>query len=305
MKLRAKLPNIQMFCLAYELGSFTKAAQMMGITPQAASRAVARLEADLGVMLFRRSTRQIQATDAGHEYYRGCRDALSALEVAESTLLTKVKEPVGVVRISVPTTYGHHRFMPMLVGFRRLYPRVEVEVEISNDSIDFVRDDFDLAIRMGYLKDASFVTRTLGHFSFGVFASPTYLKEYGVPHKPEDLSSHECGVFVMPRTGRDAPWFFSREPKTVLAKPAVRVYQDVLGLLAFAKAGGGLIQMFHFLVEDEVGAGNLQEVLAAYGGCSRPFSLIYSKDVTSRSAVKALIDYILEVSKSSVEQTTS
>lgn len=297
MLLRAKLPNIQIFCLAYQLGSFTEAARSMGVTPQAASRSVARLEKELGVTLFRRSTRQIQPTEAGRSYYQACLLALTTLEEAEAQFREEEDEPSGLVRISVPTTYGLRRFLPTLPEFRRLYPRIDIDVEISNLSIDFVSEGFDLAIRRGKLDDASFIARKLGNFSFGVFASPTYLEEYGIPEKPADLVSHECGVFVMPHTGRDTPWVFGRKPELYRPKPAIRIQHDVLGLIAFARASGGLIQMFHFLVERELAQGELKEVLAAYGGCSRPFSLIYPKEVTSRPAVKALIDFTMQSSQ--------
>lgn len=297
MILRAKLPNIQMFCLAYELGSFTEAAKSMGVTPQAASRSVAKLEKELGVLLFRRSTRQIQITEAGRFYYQSCRTALATLEEAELQLGVVEDEPSGLVRISVPTTYGHHRFLPMLSGFRRLYPRIEIDVEISNQPINFVREGFDLAIRMGQLEDASFVAQRLGSFSFGVFASPTYLKEHGFPERPTDLVNHECGVFVMPHTGRNTPWFFAKNPKTLAPKPAIRIHHDVLGLIAFARSDGGLIQMFHFIVERELAHGELQEVLTAYSGCSRPFSLIYPKEAALRPAVRTLIDYTVHYSR--------
>ncbi len=222
-------------------------------------------------------------------------DAAEQAEEEAEAQLTRVEDvPSGLVRISVPTTYGHHRFLPLMPEFRRLYPNVEVEVEISNQSIDFVREGFDLAIRMGKLEDASFIARKLGDFSFGVFASPAYLKENGTPTAPTDLASHECGVFVMPRTGRNALWSFSQKPKTFAPKPAIRIRHDVLGLIAFARSGGGLIQMFHFLVEQELIRGELQEVLTDYSGGSQPFSLIYPKEVTARPAVQALIEYTIQ-----------
>ena len=297
MAIRAKLPNIQIFCHSYELGSFTAAAKFFGITPQAASRSVGRLEKSLGVTLFRRNTRKILPTEAGRSYYKACQPALAALEQAEAQFVINDAVPSGLVRVSVPTTYGHFRFIPTLAEFRRIYPRIEIDVDVSNDAKDFVREGYDLAIRMGVLEDASFVARRLGSFTFGVFASPAYLEEHGTPAHPAELLSHECGVFVRPRTGRDTPWIFARKPEVLVPKPALRIYHDVLGLIGFALSGGGFIQMFHFLVEKEVSRGELKEVLTNYGGCSRPFSLIYPKEVTLRPAVRTLIEYILQTSR--------
>lgn len=292
--IRAKLSSIEAFCQSYELGSFTVAARSLGVTPQAVSRSVAKLEQRLGVPLFRRNTRHIEATEAGRSYYEACRAALVALDDAEARLRGAREALAGEVRISVPTTYGHHRFLPLLASFRRLHPGIEIDVEVSNKNIDFVREGFDLAIRMGELRDASFVVRRLGDFSLGVFASPSYLAERGRPMTPSELDGHECAVFVMPRTGRPLPWTFVPEPEAIAPRAAVRVRGDVLGLITFARAGGGLVQIYHYLVERELASGQLVEVLREYSGRSRPFSLIYPKEAVKRPAVRALADFIVE-----------
>lgn len=292
-----RLPSIKAFCLTYELGNFTAAAKALGVTPQAASRAVAKLERRLGVILFRRNTRHVEATEPGRAYYEACRSALDILDHAEARLQGQDDQPRGEVRVSVPTTYGHHRFIAMLPAFRRRYPRVDIDVQISNQNIDFVRDGFDLAIRMGELDDASFVARRLGDFSVGVFASPAYLSERGAPRTPAELDQHDCGVFAMPRTGRLLPWTFSPGPEALVPRAALRVREDVLGLIGFAVAGGGLIQSYHFLVTRELERGELSEVLADYSGRSRPFSLIYPREATARPAVRALVDFVVEQSR--------
>jgi DNA-binding transcriptional LysR family regulator len=295
--IRARLSSIEAFCQSYELGSFTVAARSLGVTPQAVSRSVAKLEKSLGVPLFRRNTRHIEATEAGRSYYEACRAALQTLDDAEARLRGTRDDLAGEVRVSVPTTYGHHRFLPMLASFRRRYPRIEIDVEVANQNIDFVRDGFDLAIRMGELQDASFVVRRLGDFSLGVFASPSYIEERGRPMAPSELDLHECAVFVMPRTGRPLPWTFAPGPESLTPKAAARIRGDALGLITFARAGGGLTQIYHYLVERELERGQLIEVLQEYSGRSRPFSLIYPKEAVTRPAVRVLVDFIVEQSR--------
>jgi len=290
----ARLSEIRAFCLTYELGNFTSAARALGVTPQAASRAVAKLERRLGVTLFRRNTRHVEATESGRTYYAACKHAVETLDDAEARLLGQRDEPVGDVRVSVPTTYGHHRFMALLPALRRRCPRVDVDVEIANHNVDFVREGFDVAIRMGDLHDASFVARRLGDFSLGVFASPEYLRQRGSPAAPDDVADHACGVFSMPRTGRPLPWTFRPGPEAMLPPAALRVRHDILGLVGFAVAGGGLVQLYHFLVERELERGQLVEVLKEYAGRSRPFSLIYPREAVARPAVRALVDFVVE-----------
>ncbi|MCB9649436.1 MAG: LysR family transcriptional regulator [Deltaproteobacteria bacterium] len=197
-----KLTEIEAFRLTVELGNFTQAAKAAGVTPQAASRAVARLEGHLGVTLLRRNTRHVEVTEAGRRYYDACQAALATLGDAALALRGAEDEPAGEVRISVPTSYGHHRFLPLVGAFHRRYPRITLDVEISNRNVDFIREGFDVAVRGGAFEDASFVARPLGDFTVGVFASPEYLAEHSTPKTPEALHEHACAVFVMPRTGR-------------------------------------------------------------------------------------------------------
>ena len=290
----AQLSHIQAFQLTFELGNFTLAARAMGVTPQAASRAVARLEGELGAQLFRRNTRHVEPTEAGRLYYAACAEALARLADAERRLRVDQDTPSGTVRVSVPTTYGHHRFMPLLAEFCRLYPRAEVEVDISNLNVDFVREGFDLAIRMGDLGDAPFVARRLGEFPLGVYASPAYLEARGAPTAPDQLARHTTAVFIMPGTGRPLPWSLLPGPELILPRAAVRVRTDITGLVSFARAGGGLVQIYRYMVEREVARGELVEVLSQYAGETRPFSLIYPRSAVERPVVRALVDFVVE-----------
>ena len=296
----ATLPNLEAFCLTFESSSFTRAAEQLGLTPQAVSRAVARLEASLGVTLFRRTTRQLHPTDQGRAYYEACKQALSALADAEQQLSKRQKTPTGKVRVSAPTTYGHHRLLPTLANFRREFPGVEVELNLSNRNIDFVQEGYDLAIRMGVIQDKTLISRRLGDFTLGIFASPEYLKAHPAPASLEEVEQHQCVVFVLPRTGRALAWEFPSEPKQYTPQRAYQVSDDPLGLITLARAGVGLIQTYHFLVARELSRGELIEVLPALRGCTRRFSLLYPKAVSQTKAVKAMLDFILMRAKDDV-----
>lgn len=286
------LANLEVFCRTYELGSFSRAAASLSVTPQAVSRAVGRLEASLGVTLFRRNTRSLRATDEGRAYYEGARRALAIVAEAETALRERKRAPSGLVRISMPTTYGHHRLLPALARFRAEYPDVSVEANVSNRNVDFVAEGYDLAVRMGELDDASLVARKLGDFSVGVFASPAYLKKEGTPRTVAELSRHRLIAFVHPRTGRVLPWIFAGGVE-VLPSEQYRCSDDALGCITLARAGGGLVHTYHFLVERETARGELVEVLSEHVGRSRRFSLLYPKSVVPSRAVRALIDFVV------------
>lgn len=291
------LPSLASFCRTYETGSFTKAARVLEITPQAVSRSVGRLEQTLGVTLFRRSTRSLSATDAARRYYALCVQALELLSSGERELSVGERGPEGLVRLSMPTTYGHHRLLPSLSAFRERYPAVRMELSVSNQNVDFVREGFDAAIRMGRIEDHSLVARKLGDFPLGVYGSPSYLAREGTPKTPDDLSKHECIGFVMPSTGRLLPWSFAPAPKTLTPRAAVRCADDALAALTLARAGLGLVHAYEFLVEADLARGTLVEVLEAYRGVTRPFSLVYPKAVKPSGALRALIDFVVSTAK--------
>src|SRR5205085_151463 len=127
----------------------------------------------------------------------------------------------------------------------------------------------------------------------GVFASPSYLARFGAPKTPDDLERHTCVGFVMPSSGRVLPWILTPGPKSFVPDARYRCSDDPLGLVALARAGVGLIQLYDFLVEDDVTRGSLVEVLAGFRGASRPFSLLYPRAVVPSRAARALIDFIV------------
>ena len=298
--IQANLSGIQAFHKTYELGNFTEAAKALGLSPQAVSRSVGRLEEDLGVVLFRRNTRSLHATEHALHYYEGTRDALQALYGAERRLRPPEEQGgalQGSVRLSAPTTYGHRRLMPWLGAFGRLHPQIEIDLEVSQgrEDLEALCASTDLVIRAGALKRASgLIAQRLGDFTLGVFASPSYLREHGEPDFPQELERHRCVTFMRPGSERVLPWVFSPQPEVWLPPSQIRVRQDALGLVSLACQGAGLIQAHHYLVERELERGELLEVLKPFGGCTRSFWLIHEPARGQRDEVRAMIEFIME-----------
>jgi DNA-binding transcriptional LysR family regulator len=286
------LPSLEAFCRTYETSSFTKAARLLGVTPQATSRSIARLEVALGATLFLRTTRRLAATDVGHRYYAIASQALSLLEASEEEIRKDRRAPEGRVRISVPTTYGHHRLLPSLGAFRERYPAIRVELDVANRNVDFVRDGCDLAIRMGVIAASGLVARKLGDFALGVYGAPLYFARYGIPKEPDDLAQHTCIAFVMPSSGRLLPW--SLGSRRFVPGGAYRCSDDPLGTLTLARAGVGLVQTYDFLVEEDVKRARLVEVLRETRGVTRAFSLVYPKRPAPSRAARTMIEFILK-----------
>jgi DNA-binding transcriptional LysR family regulator len=294
-----QLGSIELFCKAAELEGFTAAAYALGVTAAAVSRSVGRLEARLGVRLFTRTTRQIRLTEEGRTYFEQCRQALAQIENAQRAITGEQGEVSGLLRISAPTTYAHFRVLPLLPGFMRQYPRVQVEVDVSNRNIDFVEDGYDMAIRMGIPQDSRLVARKLEDASLGVFAAPGYLRGRGTPHTLAQLREHDCIQFVLPTSGRGIPWIFRQDGQDVDLKleGRVRVRDDVLGCLTYALAGGGLVQSYHFMAERHLANGGLVEVLQAFGGRSRQFSALYPQNRHLSAKVRAFVAFVAQAVK--------
>lgn len=290
-----QLGSLELFCLAADAGSFTEAATLASVTPAAVSRSVARLEERLGVRLFVRTTRQMRLSEAGQAYYQHCRQALGQLVEAEREVTGGQLEPAGCLRISAPTPYAHHRLLPLLPSFRQRYPRVQVDVHVSNRNVDFAEEHFDLAIRGRAPADSRLVARRLEDAELVVVATPDYLTRAGVPQTLEDLAGHECIQFELPSNGRRPPWSFRREGQWVELETqgAFTCLGDFLATTTLVRHGGGLMQAYRFTVQDALDSGELVEVLAGYGGTSRPFMLVYPQARHMPLKVRVFIDFLV------------
>jgi DNA-binding transcriptional LysR family regulator len=291
-----QLGDIELFCMAADAASFTAAAEQAGVTPGAVSRSVGRLEARLGVRLFVRTTRQIRLTDAGQLYLGSCRQTLSQLLDAERQVSGQQVTPSGVLRISMPSTYGQHRVLPLLPGFRQRYPQIALEVQLSNRNVDFAEEPFDLAIRARAPADSRLVMRKIEEAALAVVASPVYLAQAGVPRTLDDLATHECVQFLLPSTGRRIEWSFRVDGQEVdvAVSGHITCSDELYGGVLLARHGGGLYQAYRFMVERELQSGELVEVLADFAGRSRPFSVVYPHGRHLPLRVRALVDHLVE-----------
>lgn len=292
-----QLGSIELFCKAAELGSFSAAAESLGLTPASVSRSIKRLETRLGVRLFSRTTRNVRLTSEGELYRQECQQALEQIAEAERTITGHQKVPSGLLRLSVGTLYANYRLLPHLQHFTAAYPQIDLELSLSNRVVDIVDEGFDLAIRIGTPQDSRLIAHKLEDASVGVFATPAYLAKRGVPKTLDDLASHDCLQFVLPSTGRPMPWIFrdrDGKPLDHVAHSRFRVLDDALGCVSWGCAGGGLFQTYHFIAAPAVARGELVEVLREYGGRSRQFSIIYPQNRHLSARVRAFVDFMLE-----------
>jgi DNA-binding transcriptional LysR family regulator len=288
------LPQIEVFLAAAEAMSFSDAARDMGLTPAGVSRAIGKLEENLGVSLFARTTRSVRLTEEGQLLLERSAETMSSLRDVEDILQGRQSEPKGVLRISVPSTYGHFRLINALPAFAQKHPGLVLQVSISNRNINLIDDGFDAAVRLGELSDSRMISRKLEDTPVKFYAAPRYLKSHGTPKTIADLKSHACIAFLLPSTGKPIPWLYrSKEIDGEWPpKGQVQFEDDVLGCLNYAIGGGGICQMLSFTAEDAVARGELVPVLEKFGGRTRPFSLIYRKNTRLSAKINALSAFL-------------
>lgn len=291
------LGDVETFVTVVDKGSLTKAAVALATTPSVLSRAITRLEGRLGVQLLRRTTRRLNLTDAGQHYLEQARAAFGLIAGAEDGLQND-RDPerlTGRVRVSVPTTYGHYRLPPILARFSTTFPQVHLELDISNRNVDLIAEGYDLAIRHGALPDSGLAARKLEDVPLCLVAAPAYLAQGGAPNSLAELANHRLLGFVMPSTGRAAPWLLMRNRETTewLPEGQVAVFDDVLGCVSLAEQGMGICQSYGFIVRERIERGTLVEVLPGMAGATRPFSVIFATHRHLPPATRQLIDFLV------------
>lgn len=286
-----RFAGIRAFVQAAEAGSFSRAAQQLGLSPSSVGKAVARLEQRLQARLFHRTTRSLSLTDEGMAFHESCVRALRELEQAETALAERRAQPAGRLRIAVPVLLGRDWVMPQLLQLAASYPALEIEAQFSNRPVDFAEEGCDLAVRIGLLDgSASLAARQLGVQRLAVCAAPAYLTRHGAPQTPAHLASHAC--IGMLRDGQLEHWQLQdRNGKPGQQRIVARLRLGHLeAVLQAALAGLGLAQLPEWLIEKELASGRLQRVLDDYAGPGLPLYAAWPATRAMTARLRLVID---------------
>jgi DNA-binding transcriptional LysR family regulator len=282
----SRLDDMLVFARVIEAGNLTEAARQLGSTRSAVSKAVARLEKHLATRLLHRTTRELSATAAGHACYAHAARIAAELDATERTASELRDAPHGKLRVSCSGSLGL-MLAPAIPKFCTTYPAVALELRLSEDVVDLVRDGVDVGIRLGKLEDSTLVARKLASYRRVICASPAYLADHGTPRAPKELAKHTCVL----RIGHDQ-WKLGRE--------AVRVhgnyFADTPELVRHAAlAGLGLVLLPSFVVETDLAAGRLVEVLAAQMTEQFAIYAVYPNQRYLAPNVRAFIDFLVDL----------
>ncbi len=240
--------DMVLYSVIVDHGSFSAAASHLGITKQAVSERLAKLEGQLGLRLLERTTRRLRLTDAGAVYYERCAEIAAQIEEANSEARSRQREPVGRIRVSVPVVYGRRFLSAPIAAYLDRYPRVQLEIVLTDRAVDLIGESIGMAIRVGPLADSTYVARKIGAGRVCCVASPRFLERRGAP-KPSELSRSRC-IAIRPHE----TWVVGGEKIRI---DPVLVVNDLELACAAARAGVGIARAPSFVCEDALERGEL------------------------------------------------
>jgi DNA-binding transcriptional LysR family regulator len=291
-----RLDDLAMFVRAAALGSFSKAAREVNQTPGLASAAIQRLERELDIRLFARSTRSLRLTEEGKRYLPFAQSALAALREGEEGLRANVEELTGTLQIAAPSDFGRNLLLPWLSAFRRLHPGLEFQIQLSDQLTDVFRDPVDIAFRYGQIDDASFVALPVAPANRRVLvASPEYVARFGQPATVDALEAHSCLAYQLKGRTYDRWTFPSADGQRVVRVSGPLVSDDADVVRRWAIAGEGIAYKSWLDVSADVREGRLVRLLPQEAGEPTPLNMVCPHRKQFSPAVKALHAFVGEL----------
>ncbi|MCV6621335.1 MAG: LysR family transcriptional regulator [Cellvibrionaceae bacterium] len=285
----AKWDGINEFVQVAEDGSFTSAAQKLGISTAQVSRLVSALEHRLNVKLMYRTTRKVSLTHEGEAFYGHCRNLIDGLEAAEHSISHQQDSPRGKIKLTAPVNFADRRLAPALNDFLLKHPDIEIDAYFTNRQIDLVDEGYDLAIRLGKLEDSSLIAKRLSHRNSYLCAAPEYLSTHGTPEKLSDLKSHNC------LAGSLNHWRFLEDGsyKNIRVKGRAK-YNSGEALLDAALKGLGIVQLPDYYVNNHLRQGRLQSFLNNFQDHSEGVWCVYPSRKYLSPRIRVLIEFLSE-----------
>lgn len=288
-----RLTGIIAFVRAASLGSFRAAAHSLSVSPSAVSKTIQRLEHQLGLRLFARTTRSLVLTPEGRDLHDRALHLLRAAEdLAQSAAATR-SEPAGVLKVAAPMPIGTRLLASALPEFRRRHPKLRVDLRLNDRFMNLVEEGIDVAIRIGLTDDPNLISRRLAPTRVGAFASPGYLAERGTPVRPDDLKDHDCVGFRFQTSGQTLRWSFKVGSRNVELTPEAAIVIDASEAVAeVIAAGGGIGMSAWFIAAPYVERSLLVPVLHAYATDISTITAVWPESRRGNPNVKAFVAFL-------------
>lgn len=252
------LNDMALFVEVVKARSFRGAAEAIGVPNSTLSRRISGLEKAIGLRLLHRTTRRIELTEAGQIYFERCRRIVEEARLAHEQLGEMVAQPSGLLRVSLPVDFATIFVAPHMADFCRRYPGISFEFDLTPRRVDLVTEPFDVAVRMGEQPDSNLIARKLAELPRHLYASPRYLKAFGEPKRPEDLTQHDCLLF----RGSASTWTLYRRARAIEAAVGGRFRLNSVGMMQrLAGLGIGIAILAEDIVGEDLAKGRLRRVL--------------------------------------------
>lgn len=286
-----KYQEMRVFAAVVDAGSFVSAADDLGMSKAAVSRYVSELEQRLGARLLHRTTRKLSLTQEGEVFLARCRDILASIAESEAEISTRADTASGLLKVSVPVSFGIIHLAPLWSEFLEAHPRVALDVQLADRVVDLVEEGLDLAVRIARLPDSSLVSRQLASTRLVLCAAPEYLQRRGAPQHPGELAQHDVIGYSLLAMGD--LWQFTGPdgPVTVKVRPRLWTNNGDSCVAAAVRATGIQLQPT-FLVARELAAGRLVEVLPEYRSVELGIYAVYPTRKFVLPKVRALLEFL-------------
>ena len=289
------LNDMMVFLAVVEASSFTLAADRLGIPRANVSRKLSRLEAQLGITLLERSTRSQHLTEAGKQYLIHCKRIQEEIDLANNSVVELLNNYKGQLKVGASVAMGQQVLRPVLGQFMHKYPEINVQLNLVNRRVDFIEEGFDVVIRIGQLDDSTLIAKKLGSISRKLFASPSYLAQYGTPTAVEQLAEHQ--LLIMNPANNDTRLHLSLnngQSFTLLNKP--RLLVDDFALLKQSMLDGlGIAVLPEYMCTTEIKAGTLAQILPEWGMPEVDVYALYPRNRAKLPKVSAFLTFITDV----------
>jgi DNA-binding transcriptional LysR family regulator len=291
-----RIDVMKIYVRVAELGSFTQAADSLGLAKASASAAVRALETELGTRLLHRTTRKVQMTQDGMVFYERSRDMLAELDELQSMFQQGGTGLSGRLRVDLPVAIARTIVMPVLPGFLERHPRLQLDLSSTDRLVDVVQEGFDCILRVGWLSDSSLVARPLGAFPMINCASPAYIARFGTPLSLGDLAQHRLVDYAPALGGRGALFeYLDGGTRRSVEVPSVLAVNNSDAYQAACLAGFGIIQAPASGVSSLLAEGRLVAVLPAYRAAPMPVTLLYASRRHVSKRARGFMDWLAEV----------
>ncbi len=289
-----KFKALQFFILVAQRGSsFIEAAKIAGTSASTISKAITRLEQELGCQLFLRTTRKLNITQSGLDYLNTVKGMLDDLDACEAQIISDKSQPQGVINLNLPVSYGKLYILPLLKNFNELYPAISFNIQFNDAYVDMIEQNIDVTIRSGTIQDSRLICQKLSPIDFLVCASRNYISANGPLKSENDAYNHRWIRFRFRQTGKILPIFFVNGENVNEINPGNQfVVDDGESMAELCAAGLGLTQTPHFIARKWLDKGEIEAVYPCQSDEQYGVYLLYTRRDYMPARVRVFIDYI-------------